>query len=345
MALLNKDQLKFHSYQDAKLLMEAIENGYGRNKESQKVQRTLKQQYENFSASSSETLDQNFDRIIKHKPKSKKMWLLYPPTAQAAQMKQITLLMELVLLILKPNSPQLAREDREQIDPDDLEEMDLHWEMAMLTIRARRFIKRTGRNLDINGQKIGFDRKIMLVENPTENALIAQDRIGQYGWIYQAKEEHPTNYALMALTSSGSSSSLDYETVELKVKFVDVKNKCVYSTVETKPVRKNNFSPLIIEDWNSDVVKTDREKGNTQQKEYKEKGVIDSGCSRHMIAHKCYLTDYEDYDGGFVSFGDGNGRISRKGKTKTGTLDFDDVYFCKELKYNLFSLAESFKKG
>nr|GFB79145.1 ribonuclease H-like domain-containing protein [Tanacetum cinerariifolium] len=50
--------------------------------------------------------------------------------------------------------------------------------------------------------------------------------------------------------------------------------------------------------------------GNPHQKEYKEKGVIDSGCSRHMTGNKCYLTDYEDYDGGFVSFGDGKGRIS-----------------------------------
>nr|GEW98919.1 ribonuclease H-like domain-containing protein [Tanacetum cinerariifolium] len=57
-ALLNKDQLKFHSYQDAKLLMEAIEKRYGGNKESKKVKRTLfKQQYENFVASSLETLD------------------------------------------------------------------------------------------------------------------------------------------------------------------------------------------------------------------------------------------------------------------------------------------------
>ncbi|GJW94030.1 hypothetical protein Tco_0173702 [Tanacetum coccineum] len=37
----------------------------------------------------------------------------------------------------QPNSPQLAKEDLEQIDPNDLEEMDLQWEMAMLTIRAR----------------------------------------------------------------------------------------------------------------------------------------------------------------------------------------------------------------
>ncbi|GJX72052.1 ribonuclease H-like domain-containing protein [Tanacetum coccineum] len=84
----------------------------------------------------------------------------------------------------------------------------------------------------------------------------------------------------------------------------------------------------------------DRAVGNPQQKEYKEKRVIDNGCSRHMTGNKCYLDEYEDYDGGFVSFGDGKGRIFGKGKIKTGSLDFDDVYFCKELKYNLFSVSQ-----
>ncbi|GJT41175.1 hypothetical protein Tco_0941040 [Tanacetum coccineum] len=64
------------------------------------------------------------------------------------------------------------------------------------------------------------------------------------------------------------------------------------------------------------------------------------GKRKHMTGNKCYLTEYEDYDGGFVSFGDGKGRISRKCKIKTGTLDFDNVYFCKELKYNLFSVSQ-----
>ncbi|GJY44467.1 putative ribonuclease H-like domain-containing protein [Tanacetum coccineum] len=72
--------------------------------------------------------------------------------------------------------------------------------------------------------------------------------------------------------------------------------------------------------------------GNPQQKEYKEKGVIDSGFSRHMTGNKCYLTEYEYYDGGFVSIGDGKGRISGK--------DFEDVYFVKELKFNLFSVSQ-----
>ncbi|GJZ27491.1 hypothetical protein Tco_0571744 [Tanacetum coccineum] len=51
----------------------------------------------------------------------------------------------------------------------------------------------------------------MIVETPTENALVAQDGIGGYDWCYQAKEEHPTNSILMAYTSSRSSSSSDSE--------------------------------------------------------------------------------------------------------------------------------------
>nr|GEZ37012.1 ribonuclease H-like domain-containing protein [Tanacetum cinerariifolium] len=81
--------------------------------------------------------------------------------------------------------------------------------------------------------------------------------------------------------------------------------------------------------------------GNPQQKEYKEKGVIDGGCSRHMTGNKSYLTKYENYDGGFVSFKDGKGRISRKDKIKTGTLDFDDVYFYGVAKRKNKTLIEA----
>nr|GEU76762.1 hypothetical protein [Tanacetum cinerariifolium] len=56
------------------------------------------------------------------------------------------------------NNPQLDNDDLKQIDADDLEEMDLKWQMAMLTIRARMFLQRTGRNLRANGTTyIGFD--------------------------------------------------------------------------------------------------------------------------------------------------------------------------------------------
>nr|GFB82124.1 hypothetical protein [Tanacetum cinerariifolium] len=56
------------------------------------------------------------------------------------------------------NSPQLDNDDLKQIDANDLEEMDLKWQMAMLTIRAMRFLQRTGRNLGANRTtSIGFD--------------------------------------------------------------------------------------------------------------------------------------------------------------------------------------------
>ncbi|GKE64318.1 ribonuclease H-like domain-containing protein, partial [Tanacetum coccineum] len=81
--------------------------------------------------------------------------------------------------------------------------------------------------------------------------------------------------------------------------------------------------------------------GNPQL-ELLEKEVIDSGCSRHMTRNKSYLSNYEEIDGGFVAFGGDpkGGIITDKGKISTGKLDFKDVYFVKELKFNLFSVSQ-----
>nr|GEY81256.1 ribonuclease H-like domain-containing protein [Tanacetum cinerariifolium] len=81
--------------------------------------------------------------------------------------------------------------------------------------------------------------------------------------------------------------------------------------------------------------------GNPQHA-LKDKGVIDSGCSRHMTGNMSYLSDFEELNGGYVSFGGKpkGGKISSKGKIKTGKLDFNDVYFVKELKFNLFSASQ-----
>nr|GFB97293.1 ribonuclease H-like domain-containing protein [Tanacetum cinerariifolium] len=69
-----------------------------------------------------------------------------------------------------------------------------------------------------------------------------------------------------------------------------------------------------------------------------DKGYWDSGCSRYMTGNISYLSDYEPYDGGCVSFGQGGGKITGKGIIKTGKLEFENVYFVKDLKYNLFSV-------
>nr|GEU87868.1 hypothetical protein [Tanacetum cinerariifolium] len=129
-----------------------------------------------------------------------------------------------------------------EIDADDLEKMDLKWQMAMLTMRARRFLQRTGRNLGANGPtSMGFDmskvecyncyrkghfarecrspkdtkrngaaepqRRNVPVEasTTTSNALVSQcDGVGSYDWNFQAEDEL-ANYALMAFSSLSSS--------------------------------------------------------------------------------------------------------------------------------------------
>ncbi|GKA56517.1 putative ribonuclease H-like domain-containing protein, partial [Tanacetum coccineum] len=65
-------------------------------------------------------------------------------------------------------------------------------------------------------------------------------------------------------------------------------------------------------------------------------------CSRHMTGNIAHLSDFKDFDGGYVTFGGGSygGRITGKGTIKTDNLDFDDVYFVKELKFNLFSVSQ-----
>nr|GFA57751.1 ribonuclease H-like domain-containing protein [Tanacetum cinerariifolium]GFA65640.1 ribonuclease H-like domain-containing protein [Tanacetum cinerariifolium] len=71
-------------------------------------------------------------------------------------------------------------------------------------------------------------------------------------------------------------------------------------------------------------------------------GIFNSGCSKHLTGNKSYLTDYQEIDGGFIAF-EGNakgGKITRKGKIRTGKLEFKDVYFVKELKFNLFSVSQ-----
>ncbi|GKE27525.1 hypothetical protein Tco_1442909, partial [Tanacetum coccineum] len=80
-------------------------------------------------------------------------------------------------------------------------------------------------------------------------------------------------------------------------------------------------------------------------KALKNKGIVDSGCSRHMTGNKAYLVEYEDYNGGPIAFGGSKGFITSKGKIRTGKLDFEDVCFVKEAQlFNLFSVLQMCNK-
>ncbi|GJT64720.1 ribonuclease H-like domain-containing protein [Tanacetum coccineum] len=151
---------------------------------------------------------------------------------------------------------ELDNEDLEA-EFDDLEEMDLKWQVAMLTMRVKRFLKKTRRNLNFNGKEtVGFDktkvecynchrrchfareckaprnqgnrngdvsRRIVLVETPT-NALVVQDGIGGYDWIFQ-DEEGPIDFVLMAYLSSCSSSSSSSDSEVRDNSITELKNQ------------------------------------------------------------------------------------------------------------------------
>ncbi|GJW70521.1 hypothetical protein Tco_0127438 [Tanacetum coccineum] len=163
----------------------------------------------------------------------------------------------------QPNSPQLYNEDLQQIHSDDFEEIDFRWRMAMLTMRTRRFLKNTGRKFSLNGtETIRFDkskvecynfhkrgdiarecralrnqeirnrdntRRVVPVE--TSNALVSCDGSG-YDWSDQA-EEGPTNFALMAYTST----SFNFE--------VSTDSNCSSSCLENVQILKEQNEQML----------------------------------------------------------------------------------------------------
>nr|GEV82655.1 hypothetical protein [Tanacetum cinerariifolium] len=178
----------------------------------------------------------------------------------------------------QPSSLQLVNEDLEQIHPDDLEEMDLKWKMAMLTMRARREC-RAPRSQDTKYKE--STRRTVPIETPALTTLVSCDRLGGYDWSDQA-EEGP-NFSLMAYTYSSSDSKIvdnykkrlgyeNYNAVpppytgnfmppkpdlsftridEFDNKPVVENSKGKSSQEKSKEVRKNIDSP-IIKEWVSD---------------------------------------------------------------------------------------------
>nr|GEW53414.1 hypothetical protein [Tanacetum cinerariifolium] len=159
---------------------------------------------------------------------------------------------------------------------DDLEEMDLKWQMAMLTMRARKFLQKTGRNLSANGPtSMGFDMAKVECYNchrkghfarecrspkDSKRTVVAEPQRRNVP-SFQAKEE-PINFALMAFSSSSSNSSSDCETglesIEARL--------LVYKQNES--VLKENIKLLNIEVQLRDTALTTlRQKLDTTEKE------------------------------------------------------------------------------
>ncbi|GKF20774.1 retrovirus-related pol polyprotein from transposon TNT 1-94 [Tanacetum coccineum] len=213
MDLPNEHQLKFNSNKDAKTLMQDIKNRFGGNTTTKKTQKNLlKQQYGNFNASSTEVIEQTYERLQKlisqlemhgevipqenisqkflrslsqewdmhtivwrNKPEIDTLSLddrfnnLKAYESEVKGTSSSTTNSHNVAFLLSSSTKSESRavnttqgldnEYLQQIHPDYLEEMDLRWNIAMQTMRARRFLKNTGRKLDMaNKERIRFDK-------------------------------------------------------------------------------------------------------------------------------------------------------------------------------------------
>ncbi|GKB61910.1 hypothetical protein Tco_0918096 [Tanacetum coccineum] len=172
MALPNEHQLKFNTYKDAKSLMQANENRFG---EIETL--SLDDLFNNLKAYESEVKETSNSTTNSHNV----VFLSTGSTNNASGAVNTTQgvntdstqgaadssksgenfsnAMIYSFFASQPSISQLDNEDLQQIDPNDLEEMDLRWNIAMLTMRAKRFLKNIGRKLDMNNkERIRYDK-------------------------------------------------------------------------------------------------------------------------------------------------------------------------------------------
>ncbi|GJX10218.1 hypothetical protein Tco_0200077 [Tanacetum coccineum] len=180
----------------------------------------------------------------------------------------------------QPSIPQLDNAYLQQIHPDDLEEMDLRWNIAMLTMRARRFLKNIGRKLDMaNRERIGFDKyKCLSVMALAMIGVTKQNKVQPIllSWLFLQQvqvllQTMRLGYNVVPPPYTGNfmppKSDLVYPSLD---DFVDVNESISESivekpTVETnepKTPRKENGTP-IVKDWVSESEEEDEPKFQT----------------------------------------------------------------------------------
>ncbi|GKA83061.1 putative ribonuclease H-like domain-containing protein [Tanacetum coccineum] len=185
---------KFHKMTDAKEMWEAIKSRFGGNDESKKMQKyILKQQFKSFSVSPLKMPIRSFLGL----------YLLPGPKVFESDVKGSTASSSNTQNVTFVSSKSTSNhEDLEHVDEFDLEEMYMKWQVAMISMRLKKFYKNTGRKLQFDAKEpTGFDKT---KEEPKALVIIDGDGVD---WIDHAKDEQD-NFALMAYSNSGSNTKM-----------------------------------------------------------------------------------------------------------------------------------------
>nr|GEX74651.1 hypothetical protein [Tanacetum cinerariifolium] len=345
-ALPDKHQLKFNSHKDAKTLMKAIEKRFGGNTETKKLPILYpneldlwKMRIEQYFLMTDYSLWEfilNGDSLVSTRVVDGVLQPVAPTTAEQRLARKNKLKARGTLLIALPDKHQLkfnshkdaktlmkaiekrfgGNTETKKIDADDLEEMDLKWYQSSNGYHA------------VPPPYTGtfMPPKPDLVFNNASNAV----ETDHFSFNVQLSPTKPDQDLPVSTAVPNTSVTRPKQVKPIIIK------------TNSPPKRHTNRS-LSLEVSNSPprVTAVKALVGNPQHA-LKDNRVIDGGCSRHMTGNISYLSDFEELNGGYVAFG-GNpkgGKISEKDKIRIGKLDFDDVYFVKELNFNLLCVSQ-----
>nr|GEU82584.1 retrovirus-related Pol polyprotein from transposon TNT 1-94 [Tanacetum cinerariifolium] len=320
MAISDEHLARFHEIKDAKTLWAAIKTrfGEGLDKGYDRFQRLLSlleiHEAESTSSTNEVNVAYSVSTAIGH-------------SSQAQGSSSYADELMFLFFANQSSSPQLDNEDLEQIDQDDLKEMDLKWDCRTAKNSGNR--SRDARNAWYKGRDNGKkpareeDEKALVVQDGLEEEVtetvfdnrssdeensLANDRFKK-GKGYHAVPPHLTgNY--MPPKSDLSFAGLDDSVYKFKIsETLTSLTKDEKDALETSTVIRSFATDNIELVWRDKdgwevVLSIRRENRGHPQQALKNKGIVNSGCSRHMTGNKAYLADYQKiYDGGFVAFG------------------------------------------
>ncbi|GKA60049.1 putative ribonuclease H-like domain-containing protein [Tanacetum coccineum] len=220
------------------------------------------------------------------------------------------------VLANQPNGSQLVHEDLEQIHKDDLEEMDLKWQSSNVECFQRHRVGTLGKECEEPRTKIAGIGIKTAIEEPLEG--VPKPEFEGYGPLRLVRSvcEVHTLKRLTAITIKGKGWP----------------NTAVLNTVRENQVNAVKASACWV--WrptklNSALITFKRHnyvdaRGHPQKED---QGYVDSGCSRHMTGNMSYLSDFKEFDGGYVTFGGGakGGKITVHRKNNMYNVDMKNI--------------------